>query len=523
MRFSSLLNTIEPVRVNGIEAKRLDQGGGANPEIGSIHYRSQSVKPNGLFVAIEGLAADGHDFIDDALQKGAKVVVTQRPVQKESIVVEVEDTRKALAALSAQFYGKPSEHLIVIGITGTNGKTTTAYLVESILSSAGFKVGVIGTVNYRWGKKVFESPVTTPESLDLQRILAQMRKNGVTHIVLEVSSHGLDLHRVEKCWMDIGVFTNLTQDHLDYHKDMNSYWSCKKKLFTEYLTTGPKKNHASAVINFDDAKGQELVDMLTIPCLTVGHTPDCVIRPQIVKQDLSGTAGQISTPQGVIDFESALVGKHNLENILSATGVGVALNISPVHIRTGIEQVRCIPGRLEPVPNDNGWFVYVDYAHTPDALKNVLSALRTMTEKKIICVFGCGGDRDIQKRPQMGEISAKLCDLSVITSDNPRSEMPMEIINHILQGTKKVCQRAYRPSELMDGFEIKGYTVEPDRKKAIRLGIAASQPGDTVLIAGKGHETYQILKDKIIPFDDRKEAKQALSERFVVVMKQKKG
>lgn len=497
-----------------MKAERLDHDGVSNPEIGSIHYRSKSVKPDGLFVAIEGLAADGHDFIDEALQKGAKVIVTQRPVQKESVVIEVEDTRIALAALSAQFYGKPSEHLVLIGITGTNGKTTTAYLVESILSNAGFKVGVIGTVNYRWEGKIFESPVTTPESLDLQRILAQMRTNHVTHIVLEVSSHALDLHRVEKCWMDIGVFTNLTQDHLDYHKDMNSYWSCKRKLFTEHLTTGPKKNHASAIINCDDAKGQELFKMLTIPCLSIGHTPNSMIRPLIVKQDLSGTAGQILTPLGVIDFESHLVGKHNLENILSAVGVGVALNISAAHMKTGIEKIRSIPGRLEPIPNDNGWFVYVDYAHTPDALKSVLCALKTMTEKKIICVFGCGGDRDKQKRPQMGEIAAKLCDLSVITSDNPRSEMPMEIINHILQGTEKVCQNAYQSSELIDGFKTKGYAVEPDRKKAIRLGIAASQPGDTVLIAGKGHETYQILGEKIIPFDDRKEAEQALAERF---------
>jgi UDP-N-acetylmuramyl-tripeptide synthetase len=514
VKLSSLLKTIEPFRKNGIKAEFPGHNDVSNPEISSIHYRAQSVKPGGLFVAIQGLAADGHDFIDEALQKGARVIVTQRPVQKKSIIVEVNDSRKALATLSAQFYGNPSEDLILIGITGTNGKTTTAYLVESILIEAGFKVGVIGTVNYRWEGKIFESPVTTPESLDLQRILAQMQRNRVTHIVLEVSSHALDLHRVEKCWLDIGVFTNLTQDHLDYHKDMKSYWSCKKRLFTEHLTVGPKKRRAAAVINCDDAKGQELFKMLTVTCLSTGHAPDSMIRPHFVKQNLSGTAGQISIPAGVIDFESQLVGKYNLENILVATGVGVALNISPAHIKTGIEHIRSIPGRLEPVPNDNGWFVYVDYAHTPDALKNVLSALSTMTDKKIICVFGCGGDRDKQKRPQMGKIAAKLCDLSIITSDNPRSEIPMEIINHILQGTEKVCSKEYQPSELIAGFNTKGYTVEPDRKKAIRLGIAASQPGDTVLIAGKGHETYQILGENIIPFDDRKEAEQALSERF---------
>ena len=499
-----------------------------NPDINSVHYRAQDVQPGGLFVAIQGLLADGHDFIDQARMRSALAIVSQKPVQPDNSVtqntgqikakenkdgltiIEVDNSRKALAEISAAFFGNPSQKLNIIGITGTNGKTTTAYLIESMLSAAGLKTGVIGTINYRYMGKFFENPVTTPESLDLQRILAEMLKEGVTHVVVEVSSHAIDLFRVENCWIDTGVFTNLTQDHLDYHGDMNSYWLCKKRMFTEYLPSGPKKDHALAVINRDNPKGRELFNILPVRGISTGHSEDNIIWPEIIKHDLSGIAGNISTPAGSFDFKSPLVGKHNIENILSATGVGIALDLSLDDIKAGIENVFFIPGRLERITGNNGRFVYVDYAHTPDALGNVLTSLKAVSDKRIICVFGCGGDRDREKRPLMGEIAGRLCDLAIVTSDNPRTEDPEKIIEQILSGLKKTCDHEYSLSSLKTGFEKKGYAIEPDRRNAIKLGIAASRQGDTVLIAGKGHETYQILGKKTISFDDRKEAKQAL-------------
>jgi murE/murF fusion protein len=517
VKLFKLISSIDPGKVNGLKT---DSGGvdtRTGPDISSIHYRSQDVKPGGLFVAIPGLAADGHDFIDAALQNGALAVVSQKKVKNKSISIEVNNTRQALAALSAQFYGHPSAHLFLIGVTGTNGKTTTAYLIENILASAGYKVGVIGTVNYRYAGKTFENPVTTPESLDLQRILAQMRQEGITHVVLEVSSHALDLYRVEKCWMDVGVFTNLTQDHLDYHKSMDAYWACKKKLFTKNLSHGPKKGRTQAVINGDDPKGQELLNMLSIPCISAGFTLDKTIRPQNVESDQSGIRARITTPVGAFDVASLLVGKHNLENMLCAAATGMALKISLANIKSGLEQTTCVPGRLEPIQNNNGYSIYVDYAHTPDALKNVLAALRAVTNEKIICIFGCGGDRDREKRPQMGEIAAKRCDLSIITSDNPRSEAPLAIITEILQGTRKICNKEYTAKDLLNVYQNKGFVVEPDRKKAIRLGITAARPGDTVLIAGKGHETYQIIGHEVLAFDDREEAEKLVSETKVSI------
>ncbi|MGD2269342.1 MAG: UDP-N-acetylmuramoyl-L-alanyl-D-glutamate--2,6-diaminopimelate ligase [Desulfobacterales bacterium] len=515
MKLSILLKSIKPKKIRGVNGDFQNRQLVEDPEIAAIHYRAQDVEPGGIFVAIAGFAADGHDYIDDAIQKGAAAVIVQKSMRKKTVTIEVDNTRKALAALSAQFYDNPSQHLFIVGITGTNGKTTTAYVVENVLTQAGFRVGVIGTVNYRYAGKLFDSPVTTPESLDLQRILAEMRQNGISHVVLEVSSHALDLYRVERCWVDVGVFTNLSQDHLDYHRDMNNYWACKKKLFTEYLARGPKKDHTMAIINGDEPKGRELLDVLPYGCISTGLTSDNMIWPRHFETDPYGITGRIKTPAGTFDFNSPLVGKHNVYNILSATGVGAALNLALSDIKAGIEQTTFVPGRLERIQNQNGYLIYVDYAHTPDALKNVLSALRAVSRKKIICVFGCGGDRDKEKRPQMGEIACKLCDVSIITSDNPRSEEPLRIIRQILQGSRNVCHREYTPATLLKACKDKGYAVEPDRRKAIRLAIAAARPGDTVLIAGKGHETYQIIGDKTVSFDDRREAEKALAEQHI--------
>ena len=494
-------------------------------EIGSIHCRAQDVQPGGLFVAIEGQTADGHDFIGQALKNGAAALVVQKePGQlsfcedgteisrNNQIIIQVSNTRMALAELAACFYGNPTEHMCLIGITGTNGKTTVAYLIESILLTAGFKVGVIGTINYRYAGRTFPSPMTTPESLDLQRILSEMRQAGVTHAVMEASSHALDLYRIKGCRFDVAVFTNLSQDHLDYHGDMQSYWSSKKRLFTEYLIDRSSKESAVAVINCDDPKGRELAQILSVSVIKTGSDPACEIRAETSRYELVGTNGRVSIPRGSFDFKTALVGIHNVENILSASGAAAALNLAPQIIRAGIEALAAIPGRLERIENSSGRFVYVDYAHTPDALENAVSALKAIAPARIICVFGCGGDRDREKRPLMGNIAARLCDLTVVTSDNPRSEDPAAIINQILPGIDRVKGKHYTAEELQSGFVNKGCTVEPDRRRAIELAISVSGPDDAVLIAGKGHETYQILGDTTIDFDDREEARKALAK-----------
>jgi UDP-N-acetylmuramyl-tripeptide synthetase len=540
VKLSNLLNAVEPLRFFGLEADGqaksatgaekaryvrhpLPDAGAPDREISSIHYRAQDVAPAGMFVAMEGQSADGHDYIDQALQKGAAAIVVQKkPAQsiesegiagtneKHPVMIQVADTRIALADLSACFYQNPSRHLHLTGITGTNGKTTVAYLVESILLKAGFKVGVIGTINYRYGGNVYPNPMTTPESLDLQRIMAQMLSAGVTHVVMEASSHAMDLYRIKGCHFNVAVFTNLSQDHLDYHGDMQSYWSSKKRLFTEYLNHGSENDHATAVINCDDTRGKELADLLSIRVIKTGSAPECEIKAETSRFELVGTNGRLSIPRGSFDFKTPLVGTHNLENILSACGVAVALNIAPDTIKAGIEALAAIPGRLESIENSSGRFVYVDYAHTPDALENALSALKSIAAARIICVFGCGGDRDREKRPMMGEIAARLCDLAVVTSDNPRSEEPAAIIEQILAGIERAKGQPYSADFLLTGFDKKGYVVEPDRRRAIELAIRVSRADDAVLIAGKGHETYQIIGNKTIDFDDRQEARKAL-------------
>lgn len=531
MRLSDVLKTVSPKTCYGIESSSCgpvpahksagpsDSGDDVlvspDPEIGAIHYRAQEVRPGGLFVAVKGLVADGHDFIDEAIERGASAIVVQKPVKCESIIIEVENTRKALASISAEFFNHPSEKLLLIGITGTNGKTTTAFLIERIFSQAGFQAGVIGTLNYRYAGKTFQNPMTTPESYDLQKILAEMLDNGVTHVVMEVSSHALDLFRVHRCKFDLAIFTNLTQDHLDYHHTMDAYWACKKRFFTEITNFKTVAERAFFVINDNDEKGKELIRDLKSGfgrgcVLSAGFSDNNPIHPGHFRNDLNGIAGEISTPGGTFEFTSPLVGRHNLENILCATGAGVALGLSVNTIKDAIESVDAVPGRLESVLNNRGRYVYVDYAHTPDALEKVLLSLRTSAPGRLICVFGCGGDRDKAKRARMGEVAGRLSDLAVITSDNPRTESPGAIIDQILEGTKKSMTRHFTPSNLGQDF-FKGYVVEPDRRKAILLAVEVSKENDAILIAGKGNEPYQIIGNKTIPFDDRKEAQSALS------------
>ncbi len=479
-------------------------------DIPSLHYRAQDVRPGGLFVAITGLKADGHDYINLAIQKGALAVVVQKPVAKESsIIIRVTNTRLALAQLAAQFYGNPSEKTVVIGVTGTNGKTTTTYLIESILAQTGRSVGVIGTINNRFGAKTFANSTTTPESAELQKILAQMRQNGITHVVMEVSSHAIAMHRVDACYFDIGVFTNLTQDHLDFHGNMEAYWACKQEMFTKQMLRGSKRQNAIAVINCDNSYGRELAALVPYKVISVGAERD--VQTGAIRFDLNGVRGCFRTPSGDINIQSALVGQYNIENILAAIGVGVALKLPLKMIKAGIEKITYIPGRLEPIKNDKNRYVFVDYAHTPDALENVLTALNALAQGRLICVFGCGGDRDKEKRPQMGSIAIRFSDLAIITSDNPRSEKPCMIIEQICYSIKKKeSVYEYKAHEEVLNFNKKGFIIEEDRNTAIHIAVKASSPGDTILIAGKGHETYQITGSQTLPFDDRERARAAL-------------
>ncbi len=499
--------------ITAIETSPDSLAPGHDPDIVSIHYHAGEVRPGGMFVAIPGLTADGHDFIAQAVENKAAAIVTARPVDAPVPVVVTGDTRVALARLAARLYGDPAADLVLIGLTGTNGKTTTAYIIESILAQAGLATGVIGTIEYRYAGRHFDNPMTTPESSDLQRILSEMKTAGITHVVMEVSSHALDLKRVHGCRFAAAVFTNLTRDHLDYHKDMAHYWACKQLLFTEHLDA----DRGAAIINSNAKKAADLIAALqsgqsTPVILTAGDAPDSKIRPSACTASGTGMSITLATPSGPLDIRSPLVGHHNLENVMGAVGVGLHLNISPDTIRQGIASLPAVPGRLEPVANHRGLYIFVDYAHTPDALENVLQALAPLRTTRIICVFGCGGDRDRTKRPLMGAIAGRLADIAVVTSDNPRREDPDTIIAEIVDGDLRANSPRLKAADLRAGTSRAGYLVEPDRRQAIRLAIDLAQSGDIVLITGKGHETYQIRGTQKFDFDDRAEAGAALRD-----------
>ncbi|MEJ5359458.1 MAG: UDP-N-acetylmuramoyl-L-alanyl-D-glutamate--2,6-diaminopimelate ligase [Desulfobacterales bacterium] len=503
MRLSPLIARLAPLAVSGLS--------GEGPEIGSLHCRAQETLPGGLFVAVRGTATDGHRFIPEALARGAAAVVAEEALSLPVPLVRVADARRALAELAAAFYGDPARELTLVAVTGTNGKTTTSYLLESILRGAGCEVGVIGTVNIRWTGKILESPVTTPESLDLQRTLRLMREDGVTHVVLEASSHAIELARIHACPLDVAVFTNLSQDHLDFHGDMARYGAAKRRLFSEYLARGPKAERALAVINTDHAFGRRLAD--TLPrVLRVGTGADCDVRGELLGCDLAGLRGRIRFPDGEIAIASRLVGRHNFENILCAAGAARALNLPHPAVAAGVAALACVPGRLEEVAPGDPRRVFVDYAHTPDALEHALATLSGLKGGgRLLCVFGCGGDRDRAKRPLMGEIAGRLSDFAILTSDNPRSEPPEAILEEIAPGLAAAGALEVNPADV-DAAELpRGFVREPDRRCAIALAVRLARPGDIVLIAGKGHEPYQIVGGERRRFDDREEAAAALA------------
>jgi UDP-N-acetylmuramoyl-L-alanyl-D-glutamate--2,6-diaminopimelate ligase len=491
-----------------------DVKGPTEGEITHLAYDSRKVKSQGMFVAISGHREDGHRYIGAALEKGATAIVVERedvPCPDGVTRIRVLNSRDALSRLSACFFGRPASRLKMVGITGTGGKTTTAYLIESVLRRAGIACGVLGSVSYRYGDHTFPAPVTTPESLDLQELLAGMVREKVTHVVMEVSSHALDQGRIGTLSFDQAVFTNLSQDHLDYHREMEHYFQAKARLFRHYL----KREGGTAVINGDDPYGQRLLQELEAPKKRFGLKEGGDYFPLETAADLSGLKARIHTPKGVYDLRSPLIGRFNFYNLLAAWAVADGFEVESRLIQEGLQSLARVPGRMEPIPNALGLTVIVDYSHKPEALRFALEALREYGKGKIVTVFGCGGDRDRKKRPLMGKISGTLSDLTVITSDNPRSEDPLAIIRSIEEGLKEEGI-SFIPPEAMEALPpFSAYTVVPDRREAIALAVRLARPGDRVLIAGKGHENYQIIGDKILPFDDREEARKVLEARRV--------
>jgi UDP-N-acetylmuramoyl-L-alanyl-D-glutamate--2,6-diaminopimelate ligase len=494
--------------------QKLQQADGdLDQEVAGLVYDSRRVARGDVFFAVPGAQADGHQFVNQAIERGAIAVVVadKAKVPRGVTVVCVHDVRATMGLWAARFYSQPGRRLKIVGVTGTNGKTTTTYLIESIFASAGMEPGVIGTISYRYGGKEMPAHHTTPESPDIHALMAEMAQRGARSMAMEVSSHALVQERVRGVDFDVGVFTNLSRDHLDYHKSMDDYFLAKSRLFTDYLPASGKSAKA-AVINGDDARGRELLRQAQhagLATWSFGCGEECDIKPLEVHHNVSGQSGKIKVKDRVVEFSSELIGAANLDNILAAVAVGFALQIPQTAIVEGIRKLRSVPGRLQRVENSRGVLVLVDYAHTPDALEKTLSAVRPLTGAKLLTVFGCGGDRDRGKRPLMGEIAARLSDVVVLTSDNPRSEDPSRILQEIEAGMQKTgISKLEAHAAKVDG--VHRYGVEANRRKAISLALRWSEPGDVVVIAGKGHEDYQILGKEKIHFDDREVAREIL-------------
>jgi UDP-N-acetylmuramoyl-L-alanyl-D-glutamate--2,6-diaminopimelate ligase len=501
MRLSLLLKGI-----GALEARGKPEG-----EVTAVCYDSRQCSPGSLFVAIPGLKADGRLFIADALARGAGFVIHEGEFFPPPGVtaVRVHNSRRTLGILGRNFFGNPSAALTLIGVVGTNGKTTVTYLIESILRAAGCAVGVLGTVNYRYGGSLFPAPNTTPESFEMHRIMREMADHGVSHVMTEVSSHAIDLKRVDECAFDLGIFTNLTQDHLDYHRTMENYFQAKKRFFSEVLPTGGKNRPLQMVINADDPWGERILREVGGRRLTYGLEPPCDVTAAPFSLSLGGIKATIQLGAERLEVISPLMGRFNLYNILSAAAAAWALGIPGRFIREGLAALAHIPGRLEKVSTAGQPAVFVDYAHTDDALRRVLQNLAAFRTGRIITVFGCGGDRDRGKRPLMGEATTAYSDLAIVTSDNPRTEEPLAIIREIETGIRvpKFTDAELRPPCPGE----KGYRIIPERKEAIAAAIGMAEAADIVLIAGKGHEDYQIIGTEKFPFDDRQIAREALS------------
>ena len=486
--------------------------GDPNVVVHGATHDSRLVQPGWLFVAMQGEKVDGHDFIDKALAAGAVAVLAGKPRgagRGDIPWLSVKDPRWALGPVSAEIYGRPTRNMVLVGITGTNGKTTLTFLLEAIVKAAGGSPGIVGTVSHRWGTIERTAANTTPEASDLQLMFKEMVAADTTHVFMEVSSHGLHRGRLEGCDFDLGVFTNLTHDHLDYHGTLEDYYIAKRILFDRLLPASAKPN-PPAVVNFDDPYGRRLArELEAIPVFGFGTSPDCAVHPSEVFLRAEGISAALDTPGASLAIESSLTGPFNLSNILAAVAVAERLGISAEAIQKGIAAVKVVPGRLERIDCDTG-SIFVDYAHTPNALKNVLEALQMVRTGRIITVMGCGGDRDKTKRPVMGKEAAAGSDFVVVTSDNPRTEEPMEIIGQVEAGVKEYGFSRHEVHENGRPPESRGYTVICDRREAIAWAVKQLRNGDILLVAGKGHETYQEIKGVRHPFDDREVIREEL-------------
>jgi UDP-N-acetylmuramoyl-L-alanyl-D-glutamate--2,6-diaminopimelate ligase len=472
MKLSTLIEAVGPRAVHGR----------GEADITAVTYRAEAARPGALHVCVPGFVADGHDFAGVAINNGAVALIVERVLEVDVPQLVVESSRRAMAAAAAAFFGNPSAELRVVGVTGTNGKTTTVYLVQAILEAAEGSAGMLGTVESRVGGAVEHVSRTTPESADLQATLRRMVDAGDRACAMEVSSHALELERVAGVCFAAAGFTNLTQDHLDFHPDMEHYFAAKARLFRD----------APGAINIDDPYGRRLAGIAGGPVLTYGRSAEADVRPFALEIGPGGTIGLIvSTRRGPVPLDVRLRGGFNVSNVLCAVSLAELMELPHAAVRAGIATVHGVPGRFEPVDAGQPFTVLVDYAHTPDGLENVLHSAREITAGRLICVFGCGGDRDRGKRPQMGRVARRLADVVIVTSDNPRSEDPEAII-----------------AEIMDGVPM---DAEPDRRAAIERAVALAHAGDVVVIAGKGHEQGQQFADRTLPFDDRTVAREALA------------
>lgn len=476
--------------------------GNLEVEITGIAHDSRKVQPGNLFVCVEGFKSDGHDFIEVAAQAGAVAFLVQKDVSTLTgrNWAQVADTRWGLAEVSAAFYDFPATKMNVIGITGTNGKTTTTHLVKAILEEVDQKVGLIGTIHNIIDNQNFPVSNTTPLPLELQEVFAQMVQVNTDSVVMEVSSHALDLGRVAGVEFDVAVFTNLTQDHLDYHETMEKYLEAKSKLFSDLAQNGIKKRDKYAIINSDDSGAAYLIERSGGQVVTYGIKNEADVRAVDIDIQASGVKFSVQFPGGTTNLSLKMTGMFSVYNALAAFAVGLCEQVPVEKIKSALERVTGVDGRFELVDEGQDFAVIVDYAHTPDSLENVLNTAKEFAKGRIISVFGCGGDRDRTKRPIMAAVSGRLADFTIITSDNPRSEDPQQIVLDVEAGIKAVA----KPEQ---------YVVIVDRAQAIRRAVEMAVTDDIVLIAGKGHETYQILKDETIHFDDREVAAEVLKER----------
>ncbi len=467
--------------------------GDSDIEISGVQYDSRKVTPNSLFVCIDGFKTDGHLFALPAITNGATAVLVEKIIDVPNGVVMIltSNTRQALAKLARNYYGKPADSLKVIGVTGTNGKTTTTHLIKAILEESGKKTAILGTLYAKIGEIEMDLGRTTPEALEIEEFMSLCRREGAEYLVMEVSSHALDLHRVDEIPFHAAVYTNLTQDHLDYHQDMDHYLQSKLKLFK--MLDG---QDSISIINADDHYAAYFIEATSKKNITYGVDRPADVHAHDLQFNLKGSSFEFGYQEKKISINMQLIGRFSVYNALAAITWGLAEGVETKLIKKAIEKVSGVPGRFEQVPSDQDFTVIVDYAHTPDGLENILRTSRQIVENRLITVFGCGGDRDRTKRPIMGQMAARYSDFCIVTSDNPRSEEPEAIIADIIPG--------------LDLVENSRYAIIVDRREAIRHAINFGKKGDLIIIAGKGHETYQLVKDKVLDFDDRKVAAEYL-------------